>query len=158
MPIVPLIDKCVLRDTILTQLEAELSTLTAAAQSSREEATDSENKQEGKFDMRAQSAAYLAAGQAQLATDLSAAIAVFRTLPTVPLAEDSTIALGALVTIDMEGQSTFFLLGPARGGLEVTYKQRTITVVTAASPFGRQLLGRKAGDFAGPGHKIRSVE
>ncbi|MGD1029858.1 MAG: transcription elongation factor [Opitutaceae bacterium] len=151
-------DKSVLRDAILAQLEADLSTLTAAAQSSREEATDSENKQEGKFDMRAQSAAYLAAGQTQLASELRAAIAAFRTLPTAPFPEDATVALGALVTLDMDGQSACFLLGPARGGLEVACGQSTITVVTAASPFGRQMLGRKAGDSAGPGRRIRSVE
>jgi transcription elongation GreA/GreB family factor len=154
----PLIDKCVLRDAILAQLEAELSTLTTAARSAREEATDSENKQEGKYDMRAQSAAYLAAGQAQLASELNAALAAFRTLPTLPLPEDSTVTLGALVTLEMEGQSTYFLLGPARGGLEVTCGRKIVTVVTAASPFGRQMLGRKAGDPAGPGRKIRSVE
>jgi transcription elongation GreA/GreB family factor len=158
MPIGPRIDKCVLRDAILAQLEAELSILTAAAQSSREEATDSESKQEGKFDMRAQSAAYLAAGQAQLASELRTAIAAFRTLPTVPLPLDSTVTLGALVTLDMEGQSARFLLGPARGGLEVNCGENTITVVTAASPFGRRILGSKAGDHAGPGRKIRSVE
>ena len=151
-------DKSVLRDAILAQLESELSTLTAAAQSSRDEATDSENKQEGKFDMRAQSAAYLAAGQAQLAAELRAAIAAFRTLPTAPFPKDATVALGALVTLDMDGQSACFLLGPARGGLGVACGQGTITVVTAASPFGRQMLGRKAGDPAGPGRRIRSVE
>ena len=67
-------DKAALRRAILAQLEAELATLTTAAHDAHAEATDEENRAEDKYDMRSQSAAYLAAGQAKLATELGEVI------------------------------------------------------------------------------------
>ena len=71
-------DKAALRRAILAQLEAELATLTTAAHDAHAEATDEENRAEDKYDMRSQSAAYLAAGQAKLATELGEAIGAYR--------------------------------------------------------------------------------
>jgi len=61
-------DKCALTRSIISQLEAELTLQTEAALGSREEATDEESRAEDKYDMRSQSAAYLAAGQSMLVT------------------------------------------------------------------------------------------
>ena len=66
-------DKAALRQAMVERLEAELAVLVAAANTSKDEATDQESRQEGKYDMRGQSAAYLAAGQAKLATELAEA-------------------------------------------------------------------------------------
>jgi hypothetical protein len=152
------IDKAELRDRILAQLREQLEVLAAAARSSRDEATDGENRQEGKFDMRAQSAAYLAAGQSQLADELAQAIAAYQALDISPLPPDSPAALGALVSLDFGGQISRILLGPGRGGLEVALGAETITVVTPASPLGRQLLGQKPGQDLGGRRRIQSVE
>jgi len=152
------IDKAELRDRILAQLRSQLDVLAAAARSSRDEATDGENRQEGKFDMRAQSAAYLAAGQSQLADELAQAIAAYQALDISRLTPDSPAALGALVSLDSGGQVSRILFGPARGGLEVVFGAETITVVTPGSPLGRQLLGRTAGQDIGGRRRIQSVE
>ena len=139
-------DKAALRRAILAQLEAELATLTAAAHDAHAEATDEENRAEDKYDMRSQSAAYLAAGQAKLATELGAAIGAYQSLALPPFGPEDAIATGALVTLEARGQPTLYFLGPQRGGLEITVAGMTVLVMTAASPLGRQLTGRRQGE------------
>ena len=139
-------DKAALRQAILTQLHAELATLTAAAHDAHAEATDEENRAEDKYDMRSQSAAYLAAGQAKLATELAEAIGAYQTLALPEFGPGDAIVTGALVVLETRGGETVYFLGPQRGGLEVVVDGATVLIVTAASPLGRQLAGRRAGE------------
>ncbi len=139
-------DKAALRRAILAQLEAELATLTAAAHDAHAEATDEENRAEDKYDMRSQSAAYLAAGQAKLATELGEAIGAYQTLALPAFGPADALAIGALVTLEARGQHSLYFLGPQRGGLELIVDGQTVLIVTAASPLGRQLLGRHLGE------------
>ena len=99
-------DKAALRRAILAQLEAELATLTAAAHDAHAEATDEENRAEDKYDMRSQSAAYLAAGQAKLATELGAAIGAYQSLALPAFGPEDAIATGALVTLEAITKTT----------------------------------------------------
>ena len=74
-------DKQALRQAIHFALENELTLIAEAANTARDEATNEESRAEDRFDMRSQSAAYLAAGQAKLAGELQAAIAAYRSMP-----------------------------------------------------------------------------
>jgi transcription elongation GreA/GreB family factor len=139
-------DKSALIRSIIAQLERELALQTDAAFASRAEATDEESRAEDKYDMRSQSAAYLAAGQAKFASDISDAIAAWHTLVPRDFGPDDAIAAGALVTLEAKGRSATYLMGPHSGGLEATDGASIATVITASSPLGRQLLGRRTGD------------
>lgn len=151
-------DKAALRQAILTQLHAELATLTAAAHDAHAEATDEENRAEDKYDMRSQSAAYLAAGQAKLATELADAIGAYQTLALPSFGPGDAISTGAIVVLETRGGETVYFLGPQRGGLEVSVDGVTVLIVTAASPLGRQLAGRRVGDnVALPGRGTAAV-
>jgi transcription elongation GreA/GreB family factor len=141
-------DKFAIRDAVVAQLEAELARQTQAAHSSRDEATDPDSRAEGKFDMRGQSAAYLAAGQAKLTGEISAALAAYRALDFRPSAPREAIAVGAVVTLESRGRRTAYFLGPARGGLDVEIDGVPVVVITAASFLGRSLLGQR------PGHTL----
>lgn len=150
-------DKGALRAAIVARLEEELAVILAGAESSRQEATDPENRQEGQYDMRAQLAAYLAAGQAKLAAELGEAIAAFRGLSVDPLPPGAAVTLGALVTVRLKNHPVLFLLGPARGGLEIPFGEDSVTVITPASPLGRELLGKKAGAALGSDRQLTDV-
>jgi transcription elongation GreA/GreB family factor len=161
----PRMDKFALTRSIISQLEAELALQTEAALGSRDEATNEESRAEDKYDMRSQSAAYLAAGQAKLATDIAAALAAWKALTPRSFGPGDTVAAGALVVLEAKGRSTAYLVGPHSGGLEARDGEFTATVVTGASPLGRQLLGRRVGDAVqiadrlGPVvHQVMSVE
>jgi transcription elongation GreA/GreB family factor len=140
------LDKSALRTAILARLEAELALQTAAAEASRDDATDADSRAEGKFDMRGQSSAYLAAGQAQLATEIAEALTAYQALSWRAFGPDEVVALGALTTLEARGQRAVYFLGPARGGLEVEIGGVAVTVITVASSLGRQLLGRRTGE------------
>ena len=139
-------DKVALCQAVIAQLEAELAGLIAAANASKAEATDQDSRQEGKFDMRGQSAAYLAEGQAKLAAELAPAIAAYRNLKTDPLPSGSVAVLGAIVTLEAQKRKTVYFIGPARGGIDIELAGTTVTVITANSPLGRQLIGKRVGD------------
>jgi hypothetical protein len=139
------VDKTALRQAILAQLEAELVLQTEAAHHSRDEATDADSRAEGKFDMRAQSAAYLAAGQANLAVEIGEAIVAYQALPLRAWGEEEAIAVGAAVTLEARGERTVYFLGPLRGGMVVEIAGASVTVITASSALGRLMLGRKKG-------------
>jgi hypothetical protein len=142
------VDKSAIRQAIVAKLEAELALQIDAANSSRDEATDPNSQAEGKFDMRGQSAAYLAAGQSKLAGEIASAIAAYKSLPLRPFGPGEPAAVGAVVTLEAQGRSTVYFLGPARGGLDVEVEGVPVVVITAASTLGRSLLGR------GPGYSL----
>jgi transcription elongation GreA/GreB family factor len=127
-------DKSALIKSVIERLEAELARQAEAALSSRAEATDGESRQEGRYDMRSQSAAYLAEGQSRLAAELA-----------------------ALVTLEAAGKRAAYLVGPQAGGLEATDGAAAALVVTPGSPLGRQLLGRRAGDTVAVSDGRRAV-
>ncbi|MFA5262664.1 MAG: GreA/GreB family elongation factor [Opitutaceae bacterium] len=158
-------EKAALRKAILDELESELRLLTDAANTARDEATNEESRAEDRFDMRSQSAAYLAAGQAKMAGESADAIVSFQNLPIRAFSSNDLIASGALVTLEAAGRKTYYFVGPQRGGLEVEVDGKIVIVVTTASPLGHQLIGRRVGDEVTlPGrskpvtHRVVSVE
>ncbi|HTJ79082.1 MAG TPA: transcription elongation factor [Rariglobus sp.] len=138
--------KSTLRDAIVAQLHRELELQARAAYESRDEATSAENKAEGQYDMRSQEAAYLAEGQARLATEIAESISVYQTLDLPEFTGLSPAAVGALITLEAKGRKSFYFLGPRNGGLEARAGDLEFVVVTPASPLGRQFLGRRTGD------------
>jgi len=67
--------------------------------------------------------------------------------------------------LEAKGRRAAYLVGPHSGGLEALDGGSSATVVTGASPLGRQLLGRRVGDAVqiadrlGPVvHQVASVE
>ena len=139
-------DKELIREAIIRQLTEELTVLVAAAETSKREATDQDSRQEGKYDMRAQSAAYLAEGQSKLALELAAARDVYRTLTLPDKSLEGLVTVGSLVSIQFSSQTSLYFIGPTRGGIELNIGDSLVTVITAGSPVGRQLLNKKVND------------
>jgi transcription elongation GreA/GreB family factor len=140
------VDKAILLQTIVNELIAELALQTDAANTAREEATDAESRSEDKHDMRGQTAAYLAAGQAKMAAEIGEAIKAFRNLALHAFGVGEPAAIGALVTLKERGRRSAYFVGPARGGLEVKVDDMEVMVVTPASPLGRALMGHCVGE------------
>lgn len=143
-----------LRAAVLSALETELARQTHAALDAREESISEESRAENKYDTHAQEAAYLAEGQARIATELAAAVVAWRSF-TFPLPGHVVAQLGSLVTLEAGSRTDHILLGPTNGGLTFPSPDDAleITVVTLASPLGRALFGRAAGDAIPPSRK-----
>jgi len=135
-----------LRHQIIQQLEAEFALQTQAAQLARDEATNEESRAENKYDTHSQEAAYLAEGQARLAAEASESIKVYQSLALSDFVPGSIAAVGALVNLGAADESSWYLLGPRSGGLELTLADGTpVLVVTPQSPMGRLLMGQPVG-------------
>jgi transcription elongation GreA/GreB family factor len=146
-------NKRALLDTIIAALKAEFDTLTNAARDARQSATDEESRAEDKHDTRAIEASYLADGQERAALELAEALKIYRTLEPRSFADGEPVALAALVELEIGRQHELYFLGPSRGGLIISQDGHEVLVITPASPIGKKLLGRRAGDaikFDGP--------
>ena len=141
-----MVDKSQLLAALLVQLNAELELLVRAANMARDEATNEESRADNKYDTRGQEAAYLAEGQAKIATELSESISIYRKLDLRPTPPPSPIDIGTVVRIKRPGGTINGFLGPKSGGTEFSVDSVDYTVITPVSPLGRLLLGRKAGD------------
>ena len=135
-----------MRDAILRQLRTDLALQAKAAALARDEATNEESRARSKYDTHSQEAAYLAEGQARIAADIEASLAAYTALPLPAFHASDPIALGALVEVEAAGRRTWYFLGPRAGGLELQSEGRAILVLTAQSPLGRELLGKRVGD------------
>ena len=148
-------DKTRLRQAIIERINAELEMQTRAALMARDEATHEESKPENQYDMHAQEAAYLAEGQAKLAAELQASIALYQGLALPVFTPTQPNGLGAVVTLDAAGRKTRYFIGPRNGGIEVSFEDMEIIVLTPQSPLGRLLVGRRVGDTVNiPGRAV----
>lgn len=153
-------NKAVLREAILQQLRAELALQTRAAELARDEAISEESRPENKWDTHSQEAAYLAEGQAKLASEVQASIELYSVLPMPAFGPYDAIALGALVRLEAGGKVASYFLGPRAGGLELTSDGERILILTPLAPLGRLLVGKRAGDILpalGPGRPAQRI-
>lgn len=143
-------NKSDLREHILAHLRAELALQSGAAQLARDEAISEESRPENQYDTHSLEAGYLAEGQARLAAEIEASIAIFSGLALPTFAPGAPVALGALVETEARGRFARYFLAPRGGGLEFPAGKSTVLVVTPQSPLGRQLLGKRVGDLVAP--------
>lgn len=90
----------------------------------------------------------IAKGQAQRSERARAELDALDNFAPQPLGRNARIAVGALVEIEGEEMGRTVFLAPAGAGLELTGPggDGFFSVVTPASPMGKALLGKKAGD------------
>ena len=140
------LDKQFIISEIVEVLRRELEGSLRSAKAAHAEATDEQNKAENKYDTRGLEASYLARGQARQAEELMQSIALYETLPVHDSAPGAPVGIGSLVELNQGRERSFYFIGPRAGGTEVECEGKLVLVLTPTSPFGQQLMGRKAGD------------
>jgi len=129
-----------LRSALVARLEQDLATARAAHAAAIEGATHAEARPENDKDTRGLEQSYLARGLAQRVAELEAAVA---SVPAMKLDAASKVSLGALVTVDEDGDEQAFFVAGHGGGIELP---GGVTVITPSSPIGRALLGKREDD------------
>ncbi|HEY4181285.1 MAG TPA: GreA/GreB family elongation factor [Kofleriaceae bacterium] len=132
-----------LRAELVQQLTDMLTTARTAHASAVEGATHSEAKSENDKDTRGLEQSYIARGQAQRVADLEQAVADVEKMNVEPVAAGQPAIMGALVTIDDDGETRRYFLAPHGGGNVLA---GGVHVVTLSSPVGKALFGKRAGD------------
>lgn len=139
--------KELLRQRIILQLQAAHEAQLGAAALAHDEAIHEESRPENKYDTHSQEAAYLAEGQAKLATEIAESIRLFQNIALPEFEANTPLALGALVQLTTANGANWFFLGPRAGGLEIKLPDLgLVCVLTPQSPFGRQFIGKRVGD------------
>jgi transcription elongation GreA/GreB family factor len=136
--------KQALKDELVRLLEADLDVLERAHRAVVEGVTHEDAKPENDKDTRALEQTYLARGQAMRIEELRAGLLAVRAMALRAFGEDVPVALGALVTVDENGQERRFFLAPHGGGAALAGAR--VQAVTPESPLGRALLGKRVGD------------
>src|SRR4029078_794252 len=95
---------------------SDLEALERAQQATREGATHEDAKPENDKDTRALEQSYLARGQARRVAELRTAILDVEAMAWVASGEAQPVALGALVSVEEEGQGSLLFLAPHGGG------------------------------------------
>ncbi len=137
------IDKAWLKAELVAQLAAALDGAQRAHAAALEGATHTEARAENDKDTRGLEQSYLARGQAQRVVELETGLAAVTALALRAFRAADPIALGALVTIDDDGEIKRLFLAPHGGGSVVA---GSIQVVTPSSPLGRALVGKHVDD------------
>lgn len=138
-------DKAAIRDALVARLRAEADKVRASANETRKGATHEESRAENDKDTRGLEASYLARGQAMRAEELEEAIVRVRVME-LPDYADRPVGMGALIEALVDDDERTFFLAPAGGGEKLEVGGRTIHVLTAASPVGRALVGKRVDD------------
>ncbi|MCJ8169665.1 GreA/GreB family elongation factor [Atopomonas sediminilitoris] len=144
-------DKPLLRECVLAQLEADLAVAVQAAKTAHETATAEENIAENKYDTLGLEAAYLAAGQSRRVQEITQALQRLQQLTWRDYDPELGVDLGVVVQLQgalQQGQnpSRWLLLLPDAAGLKITFAERQIMLVSPQSPMGQALRGRLIGD------------
>jgi len=142
----PALRKSEVIQAILDELRGKFETYVATSKKTRATGNDAHTKAEGKYDTRSIEENYLADGQAKQAHTARTALDAIAKLPPRDFTAGTPLDLGALVELQFPGETMWFFLAPAAGGLEITAAGRLITVLTLDSPLGSQLKGLKPGE------------
>ena len=123
-----------------------------AAEAARGMQTEAEKKEDGRAMLEFGNMAKAQGARSQKTAAELAQLALFWNRGLPAFSRGSAVALGAIVDVSVDGERgpeerTYFLL-PVGAGTELTGPggDGFLSVITPASPVGRALLGRKAGE------------
>lgn len=140
-------DKRALLQRVLSDIDAEIQTLIAAAKATHRAATHEEARPENDKDTRALEASYLARGQARRVEEMQETHTRLRFVEVRDYGEEDAIGVGALITVEDqdEKQHRYFLV-PVGGGRTIEHEGETIVILATGSPLGRALVGARLDD------------
>ncbi|BCU79152.1 hypothetical protein [Luteolibacter sp. LG18] len=138
--------KSELIDRLRAELRARLERLSQAAREAHAAATDAGSKAESKYDTRSLEESYLAKGQAKNVEETADQLRIFESWAPPEFEITAPIDAGALVEVDLNGETGFYLLAPTAGGMTAEHLGCELTVLTPESPLYRKLRGLSTGD------------
>lgn len=125
-------------------LSAELVAVERVAAEARDETTNSETKQEGKYDTRAIEASYLARGQAWRIVALRRLRAWFAVVEPRPMDRVQTGALVGVEDLDSGDERVFFVA--PEGGRSAEVEGTTVELISPKSPLCQAMSELEEGD------------
>lgn len=141
-----LIDKKKIVELLIEKLNSELVEVENAARSTRDLATASDLKSEGKYDTRAIEASYLASAQNKRVEEIKLDIQMLEDLEILVETPATKLQLGSLGLIRCNNQERFYFISSTSGGSMLLVDEKPILVISVFSPIGDAALGLGAGE------------
>ena len=138
-------DKTLVWHQLKEAMEALLRRHQQANRQASAGATDEQSRAETKWDTSGLEASYLARGHARQFTALALQLDELRAMEPRSF-KGQPIGIGALVTLELEGQTEYYFLLRQGGGMDVEVSLGRVTVVTPQSPLGESMYGLSAGE------------
>lgn len=134
---------CDLFSELCTQ---ELQIIEQASLAAKDAAINTESQAEDSHDTRATEASYLARGHAQRAEEMRSLITYFRNLTVKEFSRDSSIAVGAWVTLKTSAREQSCFLCERGGGQRVKFEGKDVQALSVSTPLGEAIVGARLGD------------
>lgn len=150
-------NKALLFEQVKIEIEHNLKLAIQSAQNTYQDATHEDSKAENKYDTRGLEASYLAGAQAKRVTELKEALTLISLLKLRSFADETPIAITALVQLSSDEKSFWIFLLPKGGGLNLNFEGQIIQIVTPESPIGSQLVGKLNEDEVQVGPKKYNI-
>jgi len=133
-------------EAVIKKLEFELGRQSNANVQSNATTAYSASNADKQRDTTGFEAAFLAHGYAKHCMDLSHQLDELRSMPIEDF-NGQEIDIGALVEVEMAGDTDIYLMLHCGGGTDVEVEGRKITVITPESPLGNALIGNIEAGF-----------
>jgi len=133
-------------DQLLTKVRQELANAEAASADTSSYARDGDVKSDGKYDTRGIEAGYLASAQQKRVEELKLELQMLEETPLREFTYDDEVGLGALVDIDLHGQTRRYFLCSTAGGTILNVDGTIVLVISIFSPLGDAVLGTRVGE------------
>jgi len=144
-----IMDKRKVIEQVVKKLKKEIEIGKKASKEAFDTATDDEAYSDGKYDTRSLEASYLAGGQAQIVKELGDALQGFNLLKAQQFIQPPSkqVGLGSLLEIQSKSGSSWYIIGPGGGGIEVEVDGCLVTILTLYSPFGEAVASKQTGEI-----------
>ncbi len=136
-------DKEKIFQLILNQLESEYKQVEKIANDSKKDATDSDTKQESKYDTRRIEASYLAGAQLKRLKELEIDFKILKSFKLESFKINYEVNIGALISLN----SKLYFISPLNKGLNIKYKETQINVISRSAPISNECIGLTKGDI-----------
>lgn len=148
------IEKEKLIEALKEKVQAELSEIKKAFQSSHSLATSSEMKSEGKYDTRSIEAGYIAGAQQKRVQELELELGLLDEININHLPD--TVSVGSIVEIKYNDLTRVYFISSTGGGSFLSVEDHTVMVISAFSPIGAEVIGLAKNDEFEVEHKNES--
>ena len=132
---------------LIAKVTTELEAITEAAKKSFATATSEEHRAESKYDTFKLESSFLSRGLAKRVEELTRALESLHAIPLFEFGKDSPVQESALVRLQArDGKTLALFLGSDVGGETITVDGEEISIISANSPLGRAVSGKRTGE------------
>ncbi len=133
-----------IKQELINICKSDLESAQSVSNNSKSSVQTGDLKSDGKYDTRAVEASYLAGAHLKRVQEIQGQLELLEEMRTD--LDNSTISIGSIVELELEGKSKKYFLSPAKGGSGIIVNGNTYLVISVFSPIGNAIVNQSVGD------------